>query len=156
MPDLSLTRMRQLLECIASTALQQSRLLHRAGEGPNLFDMTRQLERNGAISRDIAEAFHVVRKLANPAVHEAVAQAGDAMQGLKMCRAIAIWFHRLSHRDAKLGGFVRPPDPATQQQAAAQAKANEAAQLSESKEEIAQLQEKLEELRQKCVAVETD
>lgn len=155
-PDLSLTRLRQLLECIATSVLQQNNLLA-ADEQPDLYSMTRSLANCGAINREIADAFHSVRKLANPAVHSAKATEGEAIHALKLSRAIAIWFHRLKKPGFQQGKFHYPSKPSESPKPPEEGNQEEGNQaLEEIETENEALRSELEILRRKVAATEND
>ena len=148
-PDLSLTRLRQLLECIAADVLKSYGRKY-PGDQPSLHTMTRDLSDCGAINREISAAFHSIRKLANPAVHNAKATEGEAIHALKLSRAIAIWFHRLTKPHFDQGAFKYPPKPSAP---------SPSAKLKEkpfkTEDELA-LQKELAALKKKIEAAEKD
>lgn len=127
-PDIALTRMRQLLEAFAAELSPTSRS---RDEPSDLHRSIRDLKASGLFSREIASAFHTVRKLANEAVHSGSARQSDALHALKLTRAVAIWFHRLENPQFRPLAFAAPPTP-----------------VDASKE----LRQELEELRQRLAA----
>ncbi|CAN5165402.1 hypothetical protein BH23VER1_BH23VER1_13450 [soil metagenome] len=78
---------------------------------PGLRAVINALRDKGIITRELADTFHTIRELGNEAVHTAVAQKGKALHGLKLVRAVAIWFRRLDDPGFKPGAFVPPPTP---------------------------------------------
>ncbi|MBK1877975.1 type I restriction-modification system endonuclease [Pelagicoccus mobilis] len=108
-PDLSLTRSRQFAEAIAALILQSSSQ-HRE-EIPDLLKSINALRDEGYLSRELCDAFHTIRKLGNKAVHTGSAKESSALHALKLTRAIAVWYHRLSKPNFKPGAFIPPPPP---------------------------------------------
>lgn len=121
-PDLALTRLRQLLEAILVSTL---------GNDPSSDNAKRinDLKYQGAISQQLADAMHTLRKLGNTATHDAAATAPQALFGLKLARLSAIWFHSLSNPSFKPGAFLPPPTSENDS--------------SDLKEEVAKLNEEL-------------
>lgn len=89
------------------------------------------------LDRTISELFHVLRTSGNSASHGFVTSYKDAMDGIRVARELAIWYHRSFGKkgDAfKPGPFVLPEDPS--------------ANLRNSQNEIAKLKTALEESEQ--------
>ncbi|GJD47149.1 hypothetical protein AFCDBAGC_5035 [Methylobacterium cerastii] len=65
------------------------------------------------LPREIADLFHVLRKLGNDAAHEVKGTHADALSALKVARQIALWFHRTYGKQPnfKPGPFVPPALP---------------------------------------------
>jgi len=63
--------------------------------------------------QDVHRLFHDLRRSGNRAVHEHEGDHAEALHQLKMCRKLAIWFHRdvEGKRQFKAGPFVPPADP---------------------------------------------
>jgi len=102
-PDLALTRMRQLLEGVLVSILGHDGAVDNSRR-------INDLKYHGAISEQLANAMHTLRKLGNSATHEASATQAQAIFGLKLGRLIAIWFHSTSNPSFKTGAFI-PPQP---------------------------------------------
>src|ERR1700678_623552 len=78
-------------------------------------DLLSRLRREG-LPYDVIDIFHHLRKIGNRALHEDVGSHADALQALKLARAVGLWFHRTFGGDPeyKAGPFVPPavpPDP---------------------------------------------
>ena len=108
-PDLSLTRTRQLAEAIIASVLQSSS--NNVDQFPDLLKSINTLREDGVLSRELADAFHTIRKLGNKAVHSGNAKESTALHALKLARAVGIWFHRIRHPDFRPGAFIPPPPP---------------------------------------------
>ena len=123
-PDLALTRMRQLMECILTDLSDAS----------SIADKVNDLKYRKIISEQLAGIMHRLRKLSNVAVHEATATQSDSLFGLQLLRTIAIWNCKLTNRNFSPRPFVPP-----------QANVNDSAKL---KAEIESLNKQLYEQRQ--------
>jgi type I restriction enzyme R subunit len=103
-------------------------------------DVLRRLQDRRAITREIADLFHSLRKTGNAAAHEGLGSRSEALQQLKIARQLAIWFHR-SYRNAPAfnpGPFVPPVDPAEADQAVVKELAALRAELKSAKLEAEQ------------------
>ena len=123
-PDLALTRMRQLMECILTDF----------SDANSIADKITDLKYRNTISEQLAAIMHRLRKLSNVAVHEATATQSDSLLGLQLLRAIVIWYCKLTNCNFKPHPFVPP-----------QAKATDSAEL---KAKIELLNEKLSQQQQ--------
>ncbi|MBK1854991.1 type I restriction-modification system endonuclease [Verrucomicrobiaceae bacterium 5K15] len=133
-PDLCLTRLRQLLECILTSILGNDRAVDNARR-------ISELKYQGTISEQMSDAMHRLRKLGNTATHDAEASPSEAVFGLKLARAIAVWFHTLRNPQFKPSAFVPPP-----------ASKGDSEEL---KQELARLREKLTEQKQATLAAQS-
>lgn len=68
-----------------------------------------ELKYNGTISEQMSDAMHRLRKLGNTATHDAKATQSEAVFGLKLARAIAVWFHTIHNPQFKPSAFIPPP-----------------------------------------------
>ena len=109
-PDLALTRVRQLSEAIVASVLKYTP--QDTSNRPSFLSQINQLLDQGILSRELGDALHTIRRLANEAVHTGIAEQGKALHGIKLIRGVAIWFHKLSQPTFKAGAFVPPPSPA--------------------------------------------
>lgn len=77
------------------------------------------LRDRGALTPEVADIFHGLRKAGNDAVHAHRGTRADAMHQLKMARTLGVWFHK-SFKDPsfKAGPFVPPADPRESEKAA--------------------------------------
>ncbi|TLD71724.1 hypothetical protein FEM03_06185 [Phragmitibacter flavus] len=90
---------------------QNAHLLRLASQAEAFCFKEPDLELSGLASRENTTAFHLVRKSANAAVRSGEATQSQALQSLKLTRAIAIWFHRLKHPTFQPGPFTAPLTP---------------------------------------------
>ncbi|WP_349616817.1 type I restriction-modification system endonuclease [Azotobacter salinestris] len=111
-PNTTLIKLRQLGEALAQdlavraglevdAATSQADLLHRLG---------REIQLDGSIR----SLFHTLRIEGNKATHGFRTQHREAMDGLKVARALAIWYHQSFGKAGnafKPGPFVTPTDP---------------------------------------------
>ncbi|GAA3528422.1 type I restriction-modification system endonuclease [Zobellella aerophila] len=114
-PNTTLIKLRQLGEALAQhlavlsgiefdTQTTQADLLYRLG---------RELK----FEPVIRELFHTLRIEGNKATHQFRTQHKEALDGLKIARALAIWFHQSFGKNGtsfKPGPFVPPADPSGQ------------------------------------------
>lgn len=78
----------------------------------NQLDLLRRLEASGNLNRDVAAAFHSIRRVGNDANHKPTGSSGDALTALKMARSLAVWYHRVTRDPTfKSGPFVPPQAP---------------------------------------------
>lgn len=113
-PNTTLIKLRQLGEALAQ---------HIAARMGIAFDSTvSQLDLLGRIGRElqldqqIRHLFHTLRVEGNRATHEFRTQHKEAMDGLRVARSLAIWFHQTFGKAGapfKPGPFVPPHDPSS-------------------------------------------
>lgn len=111
-PNTTLIKLRQLGEALAQD------LAARAGlefdQGTSQADLLYRLNREITLEPDIRNLFHTLRIEGNKATHQFKTLHREAMQGLKVARALAVWYHRSfgkSGTQFKPGPFVPPHDP---------------------------------------------
>ncbi|MBF0394995.1 MAG: DEAD/DEAH box helicase family protein, partial [Alphaproteobacteria bacterium] len=107
----SILKIRQFGEVLAQ--LTAARLGMWGSPEENQNDLLRRLRDRGALSREVLDLFHLIRKAGNQAAHD---DAGDhrlALSCLKNARILGIWFHRTVSGDRAFspGPFVPPADP---------------------------------------------
>lgn len=110
-PNSSLIKQRQLIEAIAkSTAAKVGLSFYPTDD---LIEVLRALRDRGAITPDVSDLFHAIRKLGNAAVHDGGGTEREALLSLQLTRKIAIWYHRAfaKQKDWRPGPFVPPPNP---------------------------------------------
>ena len=110
-PNAAIIKLRMLAEALAKLASTQ---LGFPADGDDRFlDALRFLQRRGAYTREVGDAFHTVRKAGNRAVHHAEGDPRGALQALRLTRNIAVWYHRAFSTDHRFkpGKFVPPPKP---------------------------------------------
>ncbi|WIX32650.1 type I restriction-modification system endonuclease [Salinicola sp. JS01] len=115
-PNTTLIKLRQLGEAIAQhiAALSGIEFDSKTPQSDLLYRLNRELQFDSVVR----ELFHTLRIEGNRANHQFRTQHREAMEGLKVARELAIWFHRAfgQHSSAfKPGPFVPPADPSAQQ-----------------------------------------
>ncbi|CAI8755978.1 type I restriction enzyme EcoKI endonuclease component [Pseudomonas sp. IT-196MI5] len=136
-PNTTLIKLRQLGEALAQD------LASRAGIE---FDaMTKQTDLLYKLSRDIQldqkirSLFHTLRTEGNKATHQFRTQHREALDGLRVARALAIWYHQSFGKQGDKfspGPFVNPEDPSTPLRDLQNQIEQLKAQLSESSEQL--------------------
>ncbi len=110
-PNTTLIKLRQFGEAMAQD------LAARLGvefDQMSQADLLYKLEREAGLDRTVRGLFHTLRVEGNRATHEFKTQHKEAMDGLKVARALAIWFHESFGKQGtafKAGPFVPPEDP---------------------------------------------
>lgn len=133
-PNTTLIKLRQLGGAFAKDLAGRAGL--QVDERSSQADLIFQLSRELRLDPRIRELFHVLRVEGNKATHGFATQHREAMDGLKVARELAVWYHRAFGRDRadfKPGPFSPPRDPA--------------APLREVQAEVKQLQAQLDEAR---------
>ncbi|MEN1925054.1 type I restriction-modification system endonuclease [Luteimonas qiangzhengi] len=133
-PNTTLIKLRQLGEAFAKDLAGRAGL--QVDERSSQADLIFQLSRELRLDPRIRELFHVLRVEGNKATHGFATRHREAMDGLKIARELAVWYHRAFGRDSadfKPGPFSPPSDPA--------------APLREVQAEVKQLQAQLDAAR---------
>ena len=134
-PNTTLIKLRQLGEAIAQDLAAQAGI---AFDGNTTqLDLLQQLGRQLDLEADIRHLFHTLRVEGNRATHGFVTQHREAMDGLRVARELAIWYHRASGKAGpafKPGPFKAPSDPS--------------AGLQALQQQIAQLEQDLQQRNQ--------
>ena len=111
-PNTTLIKLRQLGEALAQD------IAARAGIGfdsdTSQADLLFRLNREINLDPTIRGLFHTLRIEGNKATHQFRTQHKEAMDGLKVARTLAIWFHQSVGKSGdrfKPGPFIAPPDP---------------------------------------------
>jgi type I site-specific restriction endonuclease len=146
-PPGALGKLRLLGEFLAKEIAAQHALLP-SGQ-PSFDDVLRALKAHGVLPHDVADFFYHLKRAGNAALHENVGSAGEALHGLKIARALSVWYHKsyAGNPGFKAGPFVPPVPPldatgqlrdeieelkrAVRQSSDAAAKARLAAQIAE-------------------------
>ncbi|MEY8199972.1 MAG: type I restriction-modification system endonuclease [Colwellia sp.] len=134
-PNACLMKLRQFGEALAQDLATQVGLMR--NERESQLELLNKLRYKLDLDRTISELFHVLRTSGNSASHGFVTSYKDAMDGIRVARELAIWYHRSFGKkgDAfKPGPFVLPEDPS--------------ANLRNLQNEIAKLKTALEESEQ--------
>ncbi|WP_311945777.1 type I restriction-modification system endonuclease [Halomonas piscis] len=114
-PNTTLIKLRQLGEALAQhlAALSGIEFDEQTSQAELLYHLNRELR----LEPQVKELFHILRIEGNKATHQFRTQHKEAMDGLKVARTLAIWFHRSSGKanaSFKPGPFVPPTDPSAQ------------------------------------------
>lgn len=114
-PNTTLIKLRQLGEALAQhlAALSGIEFDEQTSQAELLYRLNRELR----LEPQVKELFHILRIEGNKAAHQFRTQHKEAMDGLKVARTLAIWFHRSfgnAGADFKPGPFVPPIDPSAQ------------------------------------------
>lgn len=111
-PNTTLIKLRQLGEAIAQD------LAARAGiefdRETSQIDLLYRLQRELQLDAEIATLFHTLRIEGNRATHQFQTRHKEAMDGLKVARSLAIWYHQSVGKQGasfKPGPFIAPQDP---------------------------------------------
>ena len=110
-PNTCLIKLRQFGEQLAQMVAARINLYEDPNE--NQFELLRRLENRGAITGQITQLFHEIRKVGNRATHGSYGEHGAALSHLKYARMLGIWFHRSygGAQNFKPGPFIPPADP---------------------------------------------
>jgi len=110
-PPASLIRLRQLAEVLAKEIAARHALLPKGRA--SFDDVLSLLKMRGVLPKSAAEVFYHVKRVGNAAAHENAGTADQALQALKMLRAVAVWFHQVYGGEPgfKAGPFVPPRAP---------------------------------------------
>lgn len=163
-PNITLIKVRQLGEAIAQDIA--SRLGVDFDENTSQNDLLRKIKFEVDLGREILDAFHVIRKDGNVAVHQFISQHREASRGLKLVWLLSVWYHKTfgnPPKNWKPGSFSIPEDPsanvrALEERIALLEKANKAQQRDlNAAQQIAEAQEqKATELAKYADAVKED
>jgi len=114
-PNTTLIKLRQLGEALAQhiAALVGLEFDDRTSQSDLLYRLNREIK----FEPVVRELFHTLRIEGNKATHQFKTQHREALDGLKVARALAICFHQSFGKQGtsfKAGPFVPPADPSTQ------------------------------------------
>lgn len=114
-PNTTLIKLRQLGEAMAQ------HIAARAGiefdEQTSQADLLYRIHRELRLEPVVRELFHTLRIEGNRATHQFRTRHKEALDGLKVARALAVWFHQSFGKAGegfKAGAFVAPSDPSEQ------------------------------------------
>lgn len=111
-PNASLLKLRQLGEAIARS--MAARLDVQFDDRTTQSDLLYAIHRQINLDMTVRELFHTLRTEGNRAAHEFSTTFKEAMDGLKVARQLAIWYHRAFNKageNFKPGPFRAPSDP---------------------------------------------
>jgi type I restriction enzyme R subunit len=114
-PNTTLIKLRQLGEALAQHLAALSGIDF--DEQTSQADLLYRLNKDLRLEPQVKELFHTLRIEGNKANHQFRTRHKEAMDGLKLARALAIWFHRSFGKagtNFKPGPFVPPADPSAQ------------------------------------------
>ncbi|MGL4603359.1 MAG: type I restriction-modification system endonuclease [Iodobacter sp.] len=112
-PNTTLIKLRQFGEALAQDLAVRHGVEFddKTTQSDLLYKLNRELE------PEIRMLFHTLRIEGNKATHEFQTQHKEAMEGLKVARVLAIWYHQSFGRQGasfKAGGFVAPSNPSAE------------------------------------------
>ncbi|WP_131778505.1 type I restriction-modification system endonuclease [Legionella bozemanae] len=111
-PNTTLIKLRQLAEAIAQDIAARCGV--EFDEQTTQLDLLYKLQRDGQFSRDIFQLFHTLRIEGNKATHSFETKHKEAINGLKIARQLAIWFHKSfgdQSKSFRVSPFIAPQDP---------------------------------------------
>lgn len=114
-PNTTLIKLRQLGEALAQHLAALSGI--EFDQQTSQSDLLCRLQRELRLEPQIKELFHTLRVEGNKATHQFRTRHKEAMDGLKLARELAIWFHRSLSKTGtafKPGPFAPPADPSAQ------------------------------------------
>lgn len=111
-PNTTLMKLRQLGEAMAQDlAIRVGiELNEQTTQSDLLFKLSREIQ----LDQDIRALFHTLRIEGNKAIHTFHTHHREAMDGLKVARALAIWYHQSFGKEGSkfnAGAFQTPADP---------------------------------------------
>ncbi|WP_445768898.1 type I restriction-modification system endonuclease [Rheinheimera sp.] len=114
-PNTTLIKLRQFAEAIAQEVAARSGVVF--DEQTTQADLLYKLNRELGFDPSVRELFHILRIEGNKATHQFKTQHKEALDGLKVARALAVWFHQAFGKAGtqfKAGSFIAPADPSSQ------------------------------------------
>jgi len=114
-PNTTLIKLRQLGEALAQDIAAHSCIDF--DEKTSQADLLFKLNRDIRLDPSIRELFHTLRIEGNKATHQFRTQHKEAMDGLRLARTLAIWYHHAFGKQGtafKPGPFIAPIDPSLQ------------------------------------------
>lgn len=114
-PNTTLIKLRQFAEAIAQEVAARSGIVF--DDQTKQTELLYKLNRELGFEPQVRELFHILRIEGNKATHQFKTQHREALDGLKVARALAIWFHQsfgCTGTQFKAGPFIAPADPSSQ------------------------------------------
>lgn len=111
-PNTTLIKLRQFAEAMAQALAARSGI--EFDVETTQADLLHRLHREIQLDPEIRALFHTLRIEGNKAAHEFHTQHREAMDGLKVARSLAIWYHQAVGKQGtafKAGPFIPPADP---------------------------------------------
>lgn len=114
-PNTTLIKLRQLGEALAQhlAALVGVEFDEQTTQSDLLYRLNREL----SFDPSTKELFHILRIEGNKANHQFKTRHKEAIDGLRIARSLAIWFHRSFGKQGasfKAGAFIPPADPSAE------------------------------------------
>jgi type I restriction enzyme R subunit len=114
-PNTTLIKLRQLGEALAQDLAARCGIEFddKTSQADLLFKLNREIR----LDTYVIELFHTLRIEGNRATHQFKTQHKEALDGLRVARALAIWFHQAFGKQGssfKAGPFIAPTDPSLQ------------------------------------------
>ena len=114
-PNTTVIKLRQFAEAIAQEVAARSGVAFDAQT--TQADLLYKLNRELGFDPSVRELFHILRIEGNKATHQFKTRHKEALNGLKVARALAVWFHQAFGKAGtqfKAGPFIAPADPSSQ------------------------------------------
>ena len=114
-PNTTLIKLRQLGEALAQHIAASCGITF--DDQTSQADLLYHIHRELRLEPIIKDLFHTLRIEGNKATHQFKTAHKDALDGLKIARTLAIWFHQSFGKQGaafKASAFVPPSDPSTQ------------------------------------------
>lgn len=111
-PNTTLIKLRQLGEAFAQDIAARCGITF--DELTPQADLIHQIDRELRLDPTIRNLFHTIRVEGNKATHEFKTEHKEALNGLKIARSLAIWYHQSFGKagsDFNPGTFITPKDP---------------------------------------------
>lgn len=114
-PNTTLIKLRQLAEALAQDLAVRFGI--ELSSETTQADLLFKLQRDVPLAPEIRTLFHTLRIEGNKATHQFQTRHKDAMDGLKVARSLAIWYHQAMSKQGgefKAGLFVPPTNPSAE------------------------------------------
>lgn len=109
-PNTCLLKCRQFAELLARRVATDSGLY--AGPEEQQFNLLNRLQDSGVLPREVGHVFGQVRRTGNAAAHALAADHASALNSLRLCWQLSVWFERtFFNLEFKSGAFVPPAPP---------------------------------------------
>jgi hypothetical protein len=107
-PDAAMIMARRFTETLARELVARTRT---RVSGRTQHDRIRCLARVGVLVPNIRDAFDHVRRTGNRAAHSRFGDVRAAVEAVRICFELGVWFHRAVTNDVTARPFIPPPDP---------------------------------------------
>jgi type I restriction enzyme R subunit len=136
-PNTTLIKLRQLGEAFAQEVAARCGVIF--DNSTSQSDLLYKIHREIGFEPQIKELFYTLRIEGNKATHQFKTKHKEAMDGLKVARNLAIWFHRSFAKNTdnfNPGSFTALPDPSAQLSALQNQIQQLSSQLSEANQQL--------------------